>query len=418
MRESQGISDITQQHDEEYHEHLSVEREPDSEHVDELRRAEAALADIASLERLIAEVGLDHWHPVPVSEHPAVSPVADVCRIETAPCVVCMGKTATTRFAIAGVPEELVVCDTCGVGSLFPMPSPQRIASFYPAEYYGDAEAKFEPLVEFGVCLGARLRARSLLRDVPHGGRILDIGCGRGVMLKALLDLGYEAHGVEMSADAAAGADPRAQVRIAPELAEAGFDDRSFDAIILWHVFEHLPRPDQTLDELRRIMKPGGRLIIAVPNFASWQSQSLEADWFHLDLPRHLYQYTPDTLRQLLHRFEFECDAIRHFALLQNPFGWLQSWLNRLTNAPRNSLYSLLHRGGEHPDLRHMNWRQRAVLKTGYRLGLPIAVAMSMLEAMRYQGGTIAVSARLNNLQTVDDLLHSVTPASLTNAFA
>ncbi|MHC4880238.1 MAG: class I SAM-dependent methyltransferase, partial [Planctomycetota bacterium] len=380
-------------------------------------RADSALTTIDSIERLIAEADPEHSQPAPVSEHPDVHSVA-AQPVETSPCVVCHGTAATTRFVIDGVPEKLVVCDGCGVGSLFPMPGSRRIASFYPAEYYGAAEAKFEPLVEFGVCLGARLRARSLMHGVPGGSRVLDIGCGRGVMLKGLLDLGYEAHGVEMSAAAAAGADPRAQIHIAPQLADAGFDDSSFDAVVLWHVFEHLPHPDRTLDELRRIMKPGGRLIIAVPNFASWQSRALGADWFHLDLPRHLYHYTPDALRRLLNRYEFECSAINHFALLQNPFGWLQSWLNRVTDAPRNSLYSLLHRGGQHPDLRQMTWRQRTSLKTCYRLGLPVAACISILEALRQQGGTIAVSATLSDLQTIDDVLQTAAPANLAGAFA
>ena len=85
------------------------------------------------------------------------------------------------------------------------MPSPARIQSFYPPEYYGTPTAKFVPLVEAGVRAGARARVRSLLSGVHPESHVLDIGCGRGVMLRAILDLGYTAHGVEISEEAAAG---------------------------------------------------------------------------------------------------------------------------------------------------------------------------------------------------------------------
>lgn len=372
---------------------------------DILDAATSSLEQVGSIERLLHAVEAIDTPPLSICEHPEVRLSTQARHVETPPCMICQGTSARSRYSIEGVSEELVVCRTCGIGSIFPMPSLQRIRQFYPAEYYGSPAAKFEPLVEHGVRLGARMRVRSLVGGLPQGSRVLDIGCGRGVMLRALLDLGHEAHGVEISEDAASGVDERAEVHIAPDLADAGFAANSFDAVILWHVLEHLPRPDLTISELRRIIRPGGRLIIAVPNFASRQSKAMANHWFHLDLPRHLYHFTPDTLRQLLLRHEFECRSIQHFALLQNPFGWLQSWLNRHTDSPRNSLYSLLHRGGDHPDVQSLSWKQRAILKAGYHLGLPVAGLLSLFEAAMRSGGTIAVTAELSNLQTVDQLL-------------
>jgi 2-polyprenyl-3-methyl-5-hydroxy-6-metoxy-1,4-benzoquinol methylase len=331
----------------------------------------------------------------PIPEHPAVSVVPRFETVATTACLACGSEVATRRFAIQGVSEQLVECDGCRLGTLFPMPDAERIASFYPTEYYGTPDAKFEPLVEFGVRLGASLRVRSLVSGIPAGGRVLDIGCGRGVMLRALLDLGYEAHGVEISADAAAGADPRAKIAIAPALADADYATDSFDAVILWHVLEHLPQPDETLAEIRRILKRGGRLIIAVPNFASWQSRATGPNWFHLDLPRHLYHFTPESLKQLLHGHGFASYSTRHLALLQNPFGWLQSSLNALLNVPRNSLYTLLHRSEDEATRQPLTRRQRVVLRCAYWLGLPLAGAVSVVEALFRRGGTIAVTARL-----------------------
>ena len=361
----------------------------------QIRRPQDTLAEIESIEQLIHDAESDHADTFNIPEHPAVSLIGDDSRVRTSPCIACHSTSARRLYSIGGVSEELVECESCGLGSIFPMPDSDRIQSFYPAEYYGEPTAKFEPLVEHGVRLGAKMRVKSFVGDLPSGSKVLDIGCGRGVMLRALLDLGHEAHGVEITPEAASGADPGAQIRIAPELAKAGYEENAFDAVIMWHVLEHLPHPEQTLVEIRRILRPGGRLILAVPNFGSLQSQRTANDWFHLDLPRHLYHFTPETLQRLLASNEFHYESVRHMAMLQNSFGWLQSILNRVSGTPRNSLYSLLHRGGEHPVVQNLSMRQRLKLKLGYWLGLPLAAAVSLYEAAAGQGGTITVTATL-----------------------
>tara|TARA_R110002072_G_scaffold303099_1_gene493567 strand:+ start:326886 stop:328157 length:1272 start_codon:yes stop_codon:yes gene_type:complete len=383
-----------------------------------VRQPQDALAEIESLEKLLREADADSSVEATIPEHPAVRALTGNTQVSTSPCIACHATSARRLYSIEGVPEELVACESCGLGSLYPMPTAERIQSFYPAEYYGEPSAKFEPVVEFGVRLGAKLRVKSLVGDLPAGSKVLDVGCGRGVMLRALLDLGHEAHGVEIAPEAASGADPRAQIRIAPELSKAGYDANTFDAVIMWHVLEHLPHPEKTLAEIRRILRPGGRLILAVPNFGSLQSQRTGHDWFHLDLPRHLYHFTPETLQRLLICNGFHSDSVRHMAMLQNSFGWLQSLLNRISGTPRNSLYSLLHRGGEHPVVRKLSWRQRWQLKLGYWFGLPIAAFVSLIEAVTRQGGTIAVSATLGRALTPNAIATVVDESTVHPALA
>ena len=387
----------------------------------EIRHPEEILRQLDELEELI-ESAEDESREIapqstPIPEHPKVSAFAWPSAVVTEPCLVCGGTTALRKFAIEGVSEQLVECESCGLGSLFPMPSPARIQSFYPPEYYGTPTAKFVPLVEAGVRAGARARVRSLLSGVHPESHVLDIGCGRGVMLRAVLDLGYTAHGVEISEEAAAGVDPRADVRIAPDLYEAGYETNSMDAVIMWHVLEHLPQPGQTIAEIRRILRPGGRLILAVPNYDSWQSRWAGADWFHLDLPRHLYHFTPDTLTLLLRRHGFANQSFNHFAALQNPFGWLQSFFNRASDSPRNCLYSLLHRGGDHEDARSLGFLKRAFFKAAFAAGLPIAGAISLIEAAWERGGTIAVTAELGCVEERTERAFGVRQGTLAAAF-
>jgi SAM-dependent methyltransferase len=338
-------------------------------------------------------------HPLP-AEDPAlydqgvaeVDPVRAVA-VATPACPVCGTTTATPRFTIEGLAVQLVVCRGCGTGRLHPMPSEAEVADFYPAHYYGDLGSKFRTPIEMLVRLVGARHVRFLAEGLAPGARVLDLGCGRGVLLSALADRGLEAHGVELNEAAARGADPRAQVRVAPTLPAAGYPGAWFDCAIVWHVLEHLRDPAGALAELARVLRPGGRLVVAVPNFASIQAKWAGPAWFHLDLPRHLHHFPLAALRRLLERHGFEVVSEHHFSLRQNPFGWLQSWLNRRTDLPRNGLYTLLYRraAGAPPPF---DPRTQRALWTGLALGAVPALAATAVETLLRSGGTVHVVAR------------------------
>lgn len=270
------------------------------------------------------------------------------------------------------------------------MPGEEEIAGFYPAEYYGETGTKFEPMVERMVRVVAARHARFLMRGLKSHAKILDVGCGRGVLLRAFADMGYEAHGVEVSEDAAEGVDPRAEVRIAGHLAAAGYEAGYFDRIVIWHVLEHLTDPRETLIEMHRILRPGGRVIVAVPNFSSLQARWAGPAWFHLDLPRHLYHFPSQALRQLIEDCGFECREVHHFSLRQNPFGWVQSALNRSSSMPRNALYTMLQRGND-PANKALPGSTRLKMRLAYYLGMPLALGLSVLTAAMRSGATVHI---------------------------
>jgi 2-polyprenyl-3-methyl-5-hydroxy-6-metoxy-1,4-benzoquinol methylase len=279
------------------------------------------------------------------------------------------------------------------------MPSIEAVQGFYPVEYYGEPGTKFLPLIEGLVRLVGARHIGFLSRSLAPRSRILDVGCGRGVVLGELADRGFEVHGVEMSAAAARGADPRARIRIALRLVDAGYESDHFDEVVIWHVLEHMDDPRGTLEEVRRILRPGGRLIVAVPNFSSAQARWAGPAWFHLDLPRHLHHFPLDALCDLLRVAGFEVESTHHFSLRQNPFGWIQSALNRSASLPRNGLYTLLHRGGSRLGA-PFTWRTRLILLSWLAIGAPLAALASVLAALARSGATVHVVARRREATT------------------
>lgn len=333
--------------------------------------------------------------PVPSSlyEHRvAAIEASGTAPVPVAACPVCDATLGIPRFSIEGLAEYLVLCAGCGTGRLHPLPGPAEIAAFYPPRYYGDLGSKFAAPIEVLVRFVARRHVAFLAEGLKPGARVLDVGCGRGVTLAGLADRGLEAHGFEISSDAAQGVDPRAHLRIAPSLEEADYPNAHFDAIVVWHVLEHVRDPRQTLETVRRLAKPGARLVVAVPNLSSLQAQWAGPGWFHLDLPRHLHHFPLAALRALLERTGFAVRSEHHFSLRQNPFGWIQSWQNRRKDLPRNALYTLLYQrsAGEVPPF---DARTRRRLLTGLVLAAAPSLAATCVETVQRNGGTVHVVA-------------------------
>ncbi len=188
-----------------------------------------------------------------------------------------------------------------------PLPDPEELSRLYRDEYYGRAGARALSWDGARRALHAvvmRDRCRSARGVEP--GRALDVGCGDGDFLAHLRRRGWEVIGLELSAAAAGRARERGLEVREVELEGAGFAPASFDLVTLWHVLEHLPDPRRALREVRRILKPGGRLVLEVPDVASPTFRLCGESWFPLDVPRHLQHFEPRTLRRLLVMTGFE----------------------------------------------------------------------------------------------------------------
>jgi 2-polyprenyl-3-methyl-5-hydroxy-6-metoxy-1,4-benzoquinol methylase len=152
------------------------------------------------------------------------------------------------------------------------------------------------------------------LRYPGKGARVLDIGCGNGRVMMQLRSVGWEVSGVEPDPKSAAQA-RQAGLDVRAGLLESGaWPDSYFDAITMNHVIEHLHDPIGILRTCAQLLKPGGAISIATPNLRSRGHEIFGRDWLHLDTPRHLVLFTPDSLRKSLQitGFKPEPDLLLH----------------------------------------------------------------------------------------------------------
>lgn len=307
------------------------------------------------------------------------------------------------RDYITGHRFEVAHCHGCGF--TITTPQPGDLAAYYPAGYYGTPDGRRFPAIVERLqqwLYAHRVRWVEAAVGRPPG-RVLDVGCGRGLLLRAFQRRGWEVQGTELSEAAAAYAREVLGLQVSiGELAGLGFPAGHFDAVTLWHVLEHLPDPQLLLAEVRRILKPGGVLFLGVPNFGGWEARGCRAGWFHLDVPRHLTHFTRDNLKQALETAGFQDWAWSGFAPEYDLFSFVQSWLNRC-GLRQNLLYNFLRRGaakvirGESPP----RWQLLATLLLAVPLGVA-AVPLTLLAGLAKQGGTLSVLARKLSDSTVD----------------
>src|SRR5262245_19346743 len=125
------------------------------------------------------------------------------------------------------------------------------------------------------------------LRRAPARIHLLDVGCSSGAFLRAAVQLGFDAEGVD-PAPAAAQAARAAGLRVEKGLLhEVGYAEHSFDAVTLFEVIEHVRDPIDLLRECHRILRPGGLLMVGTSNCGSWTARALGARWEYLDISRH-----------------------------------------------------------------------------------------------------------------------------------
>jgi SAM-dependent methyltransferase len=180
-------------------------------------------------------------------------------------------------------------------------------------------------------------------------------------------------------------------VRTGDFLAQS-FPSEHFEAVIFWHSLEHMEEPMRALERAWEILKPGGLLVVTVPNIASIQAASAGREWFHLDVPRHYVHFSARGLYDALRQRGFRVLSVAHFSLEQNPYGWIQSLLNRVFE--RDLLYSILKDPGARSHRIREFPLQTIATAIAALLLLPAALVLVVVETLLRRGGTIELYAR------------------------
>jgi 2-polyprenyl-3-methyl-5-hydroxy-6-metoxy-1,4-benzoquinol methylase len=238
-----------------------------------------------------------------------------------------------------GIPGQFTLhrCNSCGLLYLSPRPTRETISAYYPGEYSGHKgaiEDEWFPIMRW-------IRRRKLSkrrRLIEHfssrkQGRVLDVGCATGLFLNEMAQAGWQAAGVELTASAVEYARRRFGLDVFEgTLGESPYEPASFDVITFWDVLEHTFSPTEELTIAARLLRPGGLLVLNVPNWNSVNRRLFGRYWSGLDAPRHLYVFTYQTLETLLSRAGFSVIDRRCFIPGYSSFVFsIQFWLGSRT---------------------------------------------------------------------------------------
>lgn len=201
---------------------------------------------------------------------------------------------------------EIVECDDCHLLYTTPRPAADEIGKYYQSEnYYSHQENKkgfiprlYEAIKKVNIKHKFEVATNDL--KLENGGKMLEIGCGVGDFLHYAEQKGWECYGAEPSEDAVKILQTKTKIKVVkPEQIE-DFPDASFDLICMWHVLEHVADLKWQIAQLKRLLKPNGRIVIALPNYQSYDAQYYKDKWAAYDVPRHLNHFSEEFMRKEL----------------------------------------------------------------------------------------------------------------------
>lgn len=214
-------------------------------------------------------------------------------------------------------------CRHCGYATTEPLPA--SLDRYYPDRY-----RRFNRVAARILRSLYLVRVGGWLRQLPATGVALEIGSGTGWMLGALRARGWRAIGSEREIGAATIARSASHAPVFVGDLGAIRPGADLDLVIMFHVLEHLARPDEALRSAAAVLRRGGTLVLGLPNLASWQARFAGSRWMHLDVPRHLCHFTPRSIELALAAAGFRLERITFRSFEHDPLAWVQAALEKL----------------------------------------------------------------------------------------
>lgn len=204
-------------------------------------------------------------------------------------------------FLVSGEEFSLIPNEKFGFLETYPRPGSEDLPSYYESKSYishTDTKNGLLPFLYQTVKKYSLKKKARLIKKLNSGvGDLLDIGAGTGDFLMSASVRGWNVSGVEPS-EAARKVAMDKGLLLRPSIDE--LEGQYFDVITLWHVLEHIPDLEESLQKIQSLLKPNGVLIVAVPNLNSWDANYYKSYWAAFDVPRHLWHFSKTSLMKLI----------------------------------------------------------------------------------------------------------------------
>ena len=215
---------------------------------------------------------------------------------------------------------SVVQCRSCGLRRTSPRPTAADIGAFYP-------DADYRPFQLRERAHGWRDWFHFSDRSVPdmEAGRMLEIGAATGHFMVEMRERGWLVHGIEPSRHAAHAAQALGLDVHVGQVETAPAPTNPYDLVVGWMVLEHLHEPVGALRRIHSWTRSGARLVLSVPDNASLEARVFKDMWYALQLPTHLFHYTPDTIAKVLAAGGWQVERVMYQRVLTNAmvsFGW------------------------------------------------------------------------------------------------
>ncbi len=231
-------------------------------------------------------------------------------------CIICKEELSVVYLKVrddlvSGKTFTLFKCNKCEVLHTKPVPEEDQMQNFYQSPGYISHTVKPATFFEKAYFF---IRKRMIKRKIRYiedhfGGKpkILDYGCGTGEFLKKCIEKGWKGFGFEPGENARKIAQDKTKINIMINRDQLNeFSERPFDVITLWHVIEHVADPDKAMICINDILKKNGLLVLAVPNYDSYDAKHYKESWAGYDVPRHLYHFNERSMKILGEKYGFQ----------------------------------------------------------------------------------------------------------------
>ncbi|MFT6814364.1 MAG: 2-polyprenyl-3-methyl-5-hydroxy-6-metoxy-1,4-benzoquinol methylase [Sphingobacteriales bacterium] len=263
-------------------------------------------------------------------------------------CVVCNSLNLedfliVEDYTVSGEEFPLVKCNDCGIAMTQTVPTEEEIGSYYKSDDYISHSDTQEGLMNSmyhkvrKYMLGKKSQIVSDFTGLSKGS-LLDIGCGTGYFGGEMTSKGWSVMGLEPSPEARLVAVSKFGLQAKDPSELYKLEAEKFDAVTMWHVLEHVHKLNEYLQTIHKVLKPGGLLLIAVPNHESFDAKYYKKHWAAYDVPRHLWHFTPNSMNELVEKHGFTIEKHKRM-----PFDAF--YVSLLSEKYRNNKLALLMGG-------------------------------------------------------------------------